>query len=124
MGIKAFPFGWNMKIKASGGFGGDVEASPERIHQDLVEWGILEAEAPIRFTKRFQGALARAASELQRLEASGTLVGGNAIANQVEAALAAHVRGKGKKVGLGHRRFVVAVHLAGLPEAVRRVLGV
>jgi hypothetical protein len=112
-----------MKIKASRRLGPDVEESPERIHKDLAEWGILEADAPIRFTKRFQGALARAASQLQQLEASGTPLGGNAVENQVEAALAAHVKGKGKKVGLGHRRFVVAVHLAGLPEAVRKILG-
>ena len=100
-----------------------MEESPEQIHHDLVEWGILEPDAPIRFTKRFQGALARAAAQLQEIEASGAPLGGNAVENQAEAALAAHLQGKGKKVGLGHRRFVVAVHVAGLPEAVRKILG-
>jgi hypothetical protein len=111
------------RLRRIRGLGWRVQESPERIHQDLAEWGILESDAPIRFTKRFQGALARAAAQLQQLEASGAPLGGNAVENQVEAAMAAHLKGKGKRVGLGHRRFVVAVHLAGLPEAVRKVLG-
>jgi hypothetical protein len=30
---------------------------------------------------------------------------------------------KGKEIGPGHRAFARAVHLASLPDAVRRILG-
>lgn len=99
-----------------------MSESLERVHKDLVEWGVLEADAPVRFTRRFQGALARSAAQLQEVDASGAL-GGNPVQNQAEAALAAHLKGKGKRVGLEHRQFVVAVHLSGLPAAVRKTLG-
>ncbi|MBI2078243.1 MAG: hypothetical protein HYT80_07745 [Euryarchaeota archaeon] len=98
-------------------------AEPEEVHKDLVEWHVLEPDAPIRFTRRFRGALARAAAALQAADAAGGQVPGDPLANQVETALGLFLREKGKKAGLGHQAFVVAVHAAALPEAVRKLLG-
>lgn len=100
-----------------------MAAAPQRIHEDLVAWEVLEPDAPIRFTRRFRGALARAAAELQASERGGQGTGGDAIENQVETALGAFLQPSGKRAGPGHRRFVRAVHVASLPEAVRRILG-
>ena len=96
---------------------------PEETHKDLVEWNVLEPDAPIRFTRRFQGALARAAAALQAAQEAGEALPGEPLALQVETALGAFLGPKGKRAGLEHRAFVRAVHAAGLPEAVRKILG-
>lgn len=96
---------------------------PEALHRDLVEWGILEPEPPVRFTKRFQGALARSAAGLQAASEAGAGPTGDPVRHQVESALASFLSKEGKRIGPGHVAFVHAVHLAGLPEAVRRLLG-
>lgn len=97
---------------------------PAELERDLRAWGVLEPDAPVRFTRRFQGALARAASALQAVEQAGQGAGGDVVGHQVDAALAMFLgEEKGKDIGPGHRAFARAVHLAGLPEAVRRVLG-
>lgn len=43
--------------------------------------------------------------------------------HQVDAALATFLGKEGAKVRPGHRAFARTVHLASLPEAVRRILG-
>jgi hypothetical protein len=98
-------------------------AEPAELEQDLIEWGVLEPTPPARFTRRFQGALARAASGLQAVEQAGEGAGGDAVGHQVDAALATFLGERGKEVRPGHRAFARAVHLASLPEAVRRILG-
>jgi hypothetical protein len=98
-------------------------AEPAELEQDLVEWGVLESTPPARFTRRFQGALARSASALQAVEQAGQGAAGDVVGHQVDAALATFMGEKGKEVLPGHRAFVRAVHLAGLPEGVRRLLG-
>ncbi|HLE48251.1 MAG TPA: hypothetical protein VI818_08140 [Candidatus Thermoplasmatota archaeon] len=100
------------------------EIDPERLHADLTEWGVLENGKPARFTRRFQAALARAAAELQAAEAAGEGTGGPPVGNQVETALAAFLRGEGKRAGPEHRAFVRALHVMSLPGAVRKLLGV
>lgn len=101
-----------------------MPASPESIRADLAAWGVLESQGPPRFTRRFQGALARAAAGLQAVEVEGKEVPGNPVANQAEAALAAFLAGSGHPVTDGHRKFVTALQLALLPPAVRKALGV
>lgn len=96
---------------------------PAELRQDLVAWGVLEPDAPIRFTRRFQGALARAASALQAVEQAGQGASGDVVGHQVDAALGTFLGESGGEVGPGHRAFVRAVHLASLPDAVRRILG-
>lgn len=96
---------------------------PAELQQDLVRWGVLEPGAPARFTRRFQGALARSASALQAVEKAGQGAGGDVVGHQVDAALAMFLGEEGAKVKEGHRAFARAVQLASLPEGVRRILG-
>lgn len=96
----------------------------EAVRADLVAWGVLEPDEPVRFTRRFRGALARAAAQLQVAEREGQAPPGSPVERQVEAALVDHLAPEGKVGGLEHRAFVAAVHTMSLPEAVRRVLGV
>ena len=98
-------------------------AEPAELEQDLIEWGVLEPRPPARFTRRFQGALARSASALQAVEQAGQGAGGDVVGHQVDAALATFLGERGKEVQPGHRAFARAVQLAALPEAVRRILG-
>ena len=95
----------------------------QRLHQDLVEWGVLEPGIPVRFTRRFQAALARAAAHLQAAERNGQKTDGDALSTQVEAALTDFLEKEGKRCGPGHVRFARAVHLLGLPPAARAALG-
>jgi hypothetical protein len=98
-------------------------AEPEELHRDLIDWQVLEPDAPIRFTRRFRGAMARAAATLQAAEAAGHPPPGDPITQQVETALDLFLDPEGRRAGPGHRAFVRAVHIATLPEAVRRLLG-
>lgn len=95
----------------------------QRAQSDLTAWGILESDEPVRFTRRFRGALARAALELQAAEREGRAPDGPALRVQVETALQAFLDGVAE-AGPEHRAFAVAVHLSSMPEAVRRTLGV
>jgi hypothetical protein len=99
------------------------ESDLAKVQRDLVAWDVLEPEPPIRFTRRFKGALTRAAAQLQAAEQSGQAVTGHPLQNQVEVALAGFLEGKEGEAGREHRQFVVAVHLESLPAAVRRLLG-
>jgi hypothetical protein len=96
---------------------------PAALEQDLIRWGVLEPGPPARFTRRFQGALARSASALQAVEQGGHGAGGDVVGHQVDAALATFLGKEGAKVNAGHRAFARAVQLASLPEGVRRILG-
>ena len=96
---------------------------PRDLHRDLVKWGVLEPDSPVRFTRRFQGALARAAATLQAAEKGGQGTAGDAVGHLVETALAEFLNTQGKRFGPGHVRFVRALHVSLLPEAVRSALG-
>jgi len=97
---------------------------PAELEQDLIRWGVLEPGAPARFTRRFQGALARSASALQAVEKAGEGAAGDVVGHQVDAALATFLgEEEGAKVEKGHRAFARAVQLAALPDGVRRILG-
>jgi hypothetical protein len=98
-------------------------AEPAELERDLIAWGVLEPDPPARFTRRFQGALARSASALQAVEQAGQGAGGDVVGHQVEAALATFLGKEGRKVEAGHRAFTRAVQLASLPADVRRILG-
>lgn len=103
----------------------DMEpAQIEAVQADLVAWAVLEPDAPVRFTRRFRGALARAAAQLQAAETGGTAPPGSPVERQAEAALAGHLAPEGIAAGPGHRAFVVAVHVTSMPDAVRKLLGV
>jgi hypothetical protein len=96
---------------------------PAQLHRDLVRWHILEPDPPIRFTRRFRGALARAAAQLQSSQVAGTDPPGDPLTNQVEAALAMFLGARRERATAAHHAFVRAVHLETLPGAVKRALG-
>jgi hypothetical protein len=99
------------------------EATLERAHAELIDWGVLERELPPRVTKRFTGALMRAFAELQAEEQRVARRPGNPVANAVDLAFEAYPVPPGAVVSPEHRRFVTAVYIASLPDAVRSSLG-
>ena len=100
------------------------EARLAAVHRDLVEWGILEVGVAPAITRRFRGAMMRAAARLQQEEQAGRAPAGNAVENAVALALAEYPLPPGAVAGPGHKAFLVAVEVASLPDAVRRFLGV
>jgi hypothetical protein len=95
----------------------------ESVHADLVDWGIVEPDAPVRLTRRFRGGLMRAAAMLQDEEKSGNKRPGSPVETMVTEALKAYPLPPGASASEAHRRFLVAVQLASLPEAVRKFVG-
>ena len=93
------------------------------VHRELVEWGILDPGTPT-LTRRFRGALMRAASRLQAEERAGHRRPGHAIANAVDEALREYPLPPGAVASAEHRTVVVAIEVASLPPAVRGFLGV
>lgn len=100
----------------------DVDAI-RAIEADLVAWGLLERDEALRPTRRFRGALARAAMELQEAEKAGRAPPGNPVENVVASALRDFPLPEGAVAGDRHRAFLVAVQVASLPEAARGLLG-
>jgi len=101
---------------------GLMQETIEAVRRDLVTWGVLEPDDPVRFTRRFRGALARAAASLQgRKEAGET--GLRAVEGQVDLALDDLVEADDAGLSDRHRRFVVALQVTSLPPSVRSVLG-
>lgn len=96
------------------------------VETDLVDWGILEpatAEVPV-FTRRFRGALARAAARLQIEERGGARREGNPIANMIDEALTEFPLPPSAVLSEAHRILLVDIELRSLPPAVRSLLGV
>lgn len=92
-----------------------------RVQADLVAWGLLEAGEP-HLTRRFRGAVARAAGILQEREAAGEAPPGHPLENAIALALEESELPVGAVLEREHRRFLFAVELASLPEAVRALL--
>jgi hypothetical protein len=99
------------------------EASIAATHADLVAWGVLEADAPVRITRRFRGALMRAAGELQAEEQAGKKRPGSPVDIMVRVALDGFPLPEGAELREPHRKFVVAVQLASLPSNIREFVG-
>ena len=100
------------------------EAALARIEGELVEWGVLERAPELQITRRFRGALMRAAARLQAEEqAAGRPPAENPVARAVEVAFSDYPFPPGVIAGDAHRRFLVAVEVASLPPAVRQMLG-
>ena len=96
------------------------EAKLRAAEEDLVAWGLLEpGPAGPALSRRFRGALARAAMALQA-EAPG----GHPVARAIERALADAPLPEGARPEEAHRALLVAVEVASLPPAVRDALGV
>jgi len=94
----------------------------ERVADELVAWGVLERAPALAPTRRFRAALARAAASLQAREAAGEPIVGSAIQNVVEVALAAFPLPEGARPSPEHRKLLMAIELASLPEGVRSLV--
>ncbi|GEM_PF-4360551 len=95
----------------------------EAVEADLVSWGLLERQEGLHPTRRFRGALARAAAELAVVERREGRPAGNPVEHIVLRALRDHPLPLGAKVERDHERFLVALEIASLPEGVRQALG-
>lgn len=95
----------------------------ESVENDLVTWGLIEREDGLRPTRRYQGALARAARDLAALERSEGPLAGNPVERVVAWALRDVKLPAGAQLRRDHERFLVAMQLASLPEGVRRAIG-
>lgn len=96
---------------------------PRAIHADLIAWGVLEPDAPMRFTDRFRASLARAAKALQE-EGREEGPGVQAIEHQVTVALAEVAARESVELTQSHRALTAAVHVESLPPGLRTWLGV
>lgn len=88
---------------------------------DLVAWGLLEGDQPT-WTRRFRGAVMRAAGELAARERAGERPDGAPLVNTVTLALASWPLPAGATATETHVRFLVAVELAALPGPVADLL--
>lgn len=98
----------------------DDPAALQRVQDDLVAWGVLEGEGPPALTSRARAALARAAIALREQEVAGQAPTGHPVV--LAAQLALRDLAPPHAVMAGHARYVAAVELASLPDAVRRLL--
>lgn len=99
------------------------EAAIREVEEDLVDWGIVERAPALQLTRRFRGALMRAFSRLQEEEQAGRRVEEDPIARAMEEALRDVPLPPGAVTDDAHRAFLVALHVASLPPAVRQLLG-
>lgn len=90
---------------------------------DLVEWGILERGPELRITRRFRGALMRAAAKLQAEERAGAKRPGHPIEVSVAVALEEHPLPPGALPRREHHLLLVGLQISSLPEPLRALLG-
>ena len=96
----------------------------EDVHRELAAWGLVEpGEHGLAWTSRFRGAVMREAARLAEEERAGRKPEGAPLEVAVTAALARFPLPGGAAATAEHVRFLYAVELAALPEAVRRLLG-
>lgn len=89
--------------------------------RDLLAWGYLEradAGEPA-WSRRFRGAVLRAAARLAEEERAGRKPPGHPLENAVRGALTELPPPAGAAWSATHEKLLVAVELAALPEAVR-----
>lgn len=90
---------------------------------ELVEWGLVElTPSGPALTRRFRGALARAAMLLREEEKAGRRPEGHPVARAIETALAGWELPAGASARRDHARFLTAIEIASLPEQVLALL--
>lgn len=96
----------------------------DRIQADLVAWALLEPgpDGPA-WTRRFRGAVLRAAARLAEEEREGRRPEGAPLEVAVVQALASLDLPAGAVATREHARLLYAVELAALPDAVRAFIG-
>lgn len=98
------------------------ERAIEAARAELVDWGVLEPGDALALTRRFRGAIMRAAGELQAEEKDGRRPDGHPLEVAIGVALDGYPVPPGAHAGETHRKLLVAIELASLPDAVRGVL--
>lgn len=95
-------------------------AALDAVQEDLVAWGLLEAgpQGPA-WTRRFRAAVMREASRLAEEERAGRKPPGHPLENAVAGALRGADLPPGAAPTRAHERYLAAVELAALPEAVK-----
>lgn len=93
------------------------------IEQDLLQWGLVERAETLALSRRFRGAVARAAGRLAEEERAGRRPPGPPIENAIALACDDFPLPEGAVLAPDHRKFLVAVELASLPDAVRAAMG-
>lgn len=97
------------------------DAALRAAEDELVAWGLLErGPAGLAWSRRFRGAVMRAAAGLAEVERAGKRPEGGPLANAVRLALQTAELPAGARPAAAHERLLVAVELAALPEGARR----
>lgn len=98
------------------------EDAIQTAQRELVAWGILEAPEALALTRRFRGAIMRAAAGLQEEEKAGRKRPGHPMEVAIGVALEGYPLPPGALAGEAHRKLLLAIELAALPPAVRGLL--
>ena len=92
--------------------------------EELITWGLLERDVKgIAWSRRFRGAVMRAAARLAEAERAGEAPEGPPLANAVRAALEDGVLPPDARATPLHEQVLVAVELAALPDVLRGAFG-
>jgi hypothetical protein len=89
---------------------------------ELVAWGILERTPALAPTRRFRGALLRAAATLQAEERAGARRPGHPMEVTVGVALDEFPLPQGALLRREHRLLLVGLQIAGMPDEIRALL--
>lgn len=96
----------------------------EAIERDLLDWGLIERnEGGVAWTRRFRASVMREAARLADEERAGRRSPGAPLETAATAALHAYPLPEGAAPQREHARFLYAVELAALPDAVRDIVG-
>lgn len=100
------------------------EGALRAAEEELLAWGLLErGPQGLGWTRRFRGAVMRAAAGLAEVERSGQRPEGAPLANVVRLALQTAELPPGAAPSRAHEQLLVAIELAALPESMRDLLG-
>lgn len=97
------------------------EAALRAAEDELVAWGLLErSPTGPAWTRRFRGAVMRAAAGLAEVEKAGPRPEGAPLATAVRVALQTTELPAGAAPHALHEQLLVGVELAALPEGLRK----
>jgi hypothetical protein len=95
-------------------------AALDAVQEQLVAWGLLEpGPQGLAWSRRFRAAVMREAARLAEEERAGRKPPGHPLENAVAGALRGAELPPGAAHSKVHERYLVAVELAALPEAVK-----
>ncbi|HVM44445.1 MAG TPA: hypothetical protein VM582_00815, partial [Candidatus Thermoplasmatota archaeon] len=80
----------------------------EAARRELVAWGVVEPAVPPVLSRRFRGAIVRAAARLAAEEQRGERRAGDPVRNAIDEALRDHPLPSGAVAGPAHRELLAA----------------